>query len=119
VLGGWLTEYLSWRWVFWINLPLGLVALWAIRRALAGLPVQRREAQVDYLGAVLMISALAACCWASPWSARATPGPTRPCWRCWAAPCWAWLFIAHERRCPEPLLPLSLFGNRVAVLCWA
>ena len=29
------------------------------------------------------------------------------------------LFIAHERRCPEPLLPLSLFGNRVAVLCWA
>ena len=46
VLGGWLTEYLSWRWVFWINLPLGLVALWAIRRALGGMPVQRREAQV-------------------------------------------------------------------------
>ncbi len=55
VLGGWLTEYLSWRWVFWINLPLGLVALWAIHRALCGMPAQRREAQVDYLGAVLLI----------------------------------------------------------------
>ncbi|MGA9661861.1 MAG: MFS transporter, partial [Pseudomonas alloputida] len=54
VLGGWLTEYLSWRWVFWINLPLGLVALWAIRRALGSMPVQRREAQVDYLGAMLL-----------------------------------------------------------------
>ncbi|HBK52055.1 MAG TPA: MFS transporter, partial [Pseudomonas sp.] len=49
VLGGWLTEYLSWRWVFWINLPLGLVALWSIHRALSGMPLQRREAQVDYL----------------------------------------------------------------------
>ncbi len=41
-----------------INLPLGLVALWAIRRALGGMPVQRREAQVDYLGAVLLILGL-------------------------------------------------------------
>lgn len=119
VLGGWLTEYLSWRWVFWINLPLGLVALWAIHRALCGMPAQRREAQVDYLGAVLLILGLGSLllgitlvgqghAWVDPavvaLFACAVLGLA--------------LFVVHERRCPEPLLPLGLFGNRVAVLCW-
>ncbi|WP_256816088.1 MULTISPECIES: MDR family MFS transporter [Pseudomonas] len=119
LLGGWLTEYLSWRWVFWINLPLGLFALWAIRRALAGMPVQRREAQVDYLGALLLILGLGSLllgitlvgqgqAWLSP-PVLALLG---------AALLGLVLFIDHERRCPEPLLPLKLFGNRAAVLCW-
>lgn len=120
VLGGWLTEYLSWRWVFWINLPLGLVALWSIHRALSGMPLQRREAQVDYLGAVLLILGLGSLllgitlvgqghAWADP-AVLALFG---------CALLGLTLFIAHERRCTEPLLPLSLFSNRVAVLCWA
>ncbi|CAI3808792.1 Multidrug resistance protein 3 [Pseudomonas sp. MM223] len=119
VLGGWLTEYLSWRWVFWINLPLGLVALWAIHRALGGMPVQRREAQVDYLGAVLLILGLGSLllgitlvgqghAWVDP--------AVLTLFAC--AVLGLALFIVHERRCPEPLLPLGLFGNRVAVLCW-
>ncbi|HDS0917205.1 TPA: MFS transporter [Pseudomonas putida] len=119
VLGGWLTEYLSWRWVFWINLPLGLVALWAIHRALAGMPAQRREAQVDYMGAVLLIVGLGSLllgitlvgqghAWVDP--------AVLALFAC--AVLGLALFIAHERRCPEPLLPLGLFGNRVAVLCW-
>ncbi|AYN17736.1 MFS transporter [Pseudomonas monteilii] len=119
VLGGWLTEYLSWRWVFWINLPLGLVALWAIRRALGGMPAQRREAQVDYLGAVLLILGLGSLllgitlvgqghAWIDP--------AVLALFAC--AVLGLALFIAHERRCPEPLLPLGLFSNRVAVLCW-
>ncbi|WP_343598708.1 MDR family MFS transporter [Pseudomonas sp.] len=119
VLGGWLTEYLSWRWVFWINLPLGLVALWAIHRALAGMPVQRRQARVDYLGAVLLILGLGSLLLGITLVGQGQP---------WTAPavlaffaCAALglaLFIGHERRCQEPLLPMDLFGNRVAVLCW-
>ena len=119
VLGGWLTEYLSWRWVFWINLPLGLVALWAIRRALGGMPAQRREAQVDYLGAVLLILGLGSLllgitlvgqghAWIDP--------AVLALFAC--AVLGLALFIAHERRCPEPQLPLGLFSNRVAGLCW-
>jgi len=119
VLGGWLTEYLSWRWVFWINLPLGLVALWAIHRALGDMPLKRREAQVDYLGAVLLILGLGSLllgitlvgqghAWTAP--------PVLALFAC--AVLGLMLFIAHERRCQEPLLPLGLFGNRVAVLCW-
>ncbi|MBS3186745.1 MULTISPECIES: MDR family MFS transporter [unclassified Pseudomonas] len=119
VLGGWLTEYLSWRWVFWINLPLGLVALWAIRRALAGMPVQHRQARVDYLGAVLMILGLGSLLLGitlvgqgQAWSAPAV----LTLFAC--ALLGLSLFIGHERRCQEPLLPMGLFGNRVAVLCW-
>ncbi|WP_317847984.1 MDR family MFS transporter [Pseudomonas sp. HTZ2] len=119
VLGGGLTEYLSWRWVFWINLPLGLFALWAIRRALAGMPVQRREAQVDYLGALLLILGLGSLllgitlvgqghAWLSPPVLALLGG----------ALLGLVVFIGHERRCPEPLLPLKLFGNRTAMLCW-
>ncbi|TLP60218.1 MULTISPECIES: MDR family MFS transporter [Pseudomonas] len=119
VLGGWLTEYLSWRWVFWINLPLGLIALWAIHRALDGLSVKRREAQVDYLGALLMIIGLGSLllgitlvgqghAWLSA-HVLALLG---------CAMLGLLVLIAHERRCREPLLPMSLFANRTAVLCW-
>ncbi|MDF0731092.1 MDR family MFS transporter [Pseudomonas entomophila] len=120
VLGGWLTEYLSWRWVFWINLPLGILAWWVIRRALIGMPVTRREARVDYLGALLLILGLGSLllgvtlvgqghAWLAP--------PVLALFAC--ALLGLALFVAHERRCEEPLLPLKLFGNRVAVLCWA
>lgn len=119
VLGGWLTEYLSWRWVFWINLPLGVVALWAIQRALGDMPVKRRNAQVDYLGAVLLTVGLGSLllgitlvgqgqAWTAP--------PVLALFAC--AVLGLVLFIGHERSCQEPLLPLGLFGNRVAVLCW-
>ncbi|AIZ33851.1 MDR family MFS transporter [Pseudomonas parafulva] len=119
VLGGWLTAYLSWRWVFWINLPLGVCAWWVIRRALQEMPVRRRQAQVDYLGALLLTIGLGSlllgitlvgqgAAWTAP-AVLALFG---------CAALGVSLFIAHERRCPEPLLPLKLFGNRVAVLCW-
>jgi len=119
VMGGWLTEYLSWRWVFWINLPLGLVALWAIHRALAGMPAQRREAQVDYLGAVLLILGLGSLLLGITLVGQGHAWVDTAVLALFAcAVLGLALFIVHERSCPEPLLPLGLFGNRVAVLCW-
>ncbi|MEJ5862400.1 MDR family MFS transporter [Pseudomonas farsensis] len=119
VLGGWLTEYLSWRWVFWINLPLGVVALWVIHRALAGIPVKRRQAQVDYTGAVLMIIGLGSLLLGITLVGQGHAWLSQPVLALMGAALLGLLvFIAHERRCGEPLLPMSLFGNRVAVLCW-
>lgn len=119
VLGGWLTEYLSWRWVFWINLPLGLLALWAIRRALAGMPVQHRQARVDYLGAVLLILGLGSLLLGITLVGQGQPWTAPPVLALFAcAVLGLALFVGHERRYDEPLLPMNLFGNRVAVLCW-
>ncbi|AXQ49528.1 MDR family MFS transporter [Pseudomonas sp. SAR267] len=119
VLGGWLTEYLSWRWVFWINLPLGLLALWAIRRALAGMPVQHRQARVDYLGAVLLIVGLGSLLLGITLVGQGQPWTAPPVLALFAcAVLGLALFVGHERRYDEPLLPMDLFGNRVAVLCW-
>ncbi|MHC6224246.1 MDR family MFS transporter [Pseudomonas sp. X10] len=119
VLGGWLTEYLSWRWVFWLNLPLGLCAWWVTRRALAGLSVNRRQAQVDYLGAALLILGLGSLMLGITLVGQGHAWQSAPVISLLScALCGLLLFVLHERRTEEPLLPLKLFGNQVATLCW-
>ncbi|AYC32344.1 MFS transporter [Pseudomonas cavernae] len=57
-LGGLLSSQWSWRWVFWINLPLGALAWFLCQRRLAGLVEKRRDARIDYLGSALLILGL-------------------------------------------------------------
>ncbi len=119
VLGGVMTEYMSWRWVFLINLPLGLGAWWVAHRTLIGLPVPQRKPIIDYLGTVLMIVGLSALLlgvteigqghgWHDP-DVLVLLG---------VALLALVAFVWYERRAPEPLLPMHLFANRNAVLCW-
>lgn len=57
VLGGFFAEHLSWTWAFWINLPLGAIAFVVIDRQLRKLNLPRRQARVDWLGALLILLA--------------------------------------------------------------
>jgi EmrB/QacA subfamily drug resistance transporter len=119
VLGGVMTEYLSWRWVFLINLPLGLAAWWVARKTLNGLPIPQRKPVIDYLGTVLMIVGLTALL------LGITEIGQGHSWRdqnvvmqLGLALLALVIFVLYERKTREPLLPMHLFANRSAVLCW-
>src|SRR5262249_59483027 len=59
LLGGFFVDQLSWRWIFYINLPTGAVALAVIASVLSS-PTRRRDHTIDYLGAMLLTLALTA-----------------------------------------------------------
>ena len=119
VLGGYMTEYLSWRWVFLINLPLGLGAWLVANHTLVGLPVPQRKPIIDYFGTLLMIIGLTALLLGitevgqgHAWRSAEVLGLLA------CSVVVLGLFVWHERRAREPLLPMHLFANRNAVLCW-
>jgi MFS family permease len=119
VLGGFMTEYLSWRWVFLINLPLGLGAWWIAKRTLLGLPVPQRKPIIDYLGTVLMIIGLTALLLGITEIGQGRGwGDQQVVILLGIALLGLVLFVLYERRTVEPLLPMHLFANRSAVLCW-
>ena len=79
LLGGFLVEHLSWRWCFWVGIPIGIVALVVTERVLK-LPFPRRRHAIDWLGAFSSSPGSARCCLCSRSAARSSlgtrPGPT-------------------------------------------
>ncbi len=114
VLGGYITEYLSWHWIFLINLPLGAIALLLAHRALGRLPGKRGGGSVDYLGAVLMVAGVVCLLLfvtgggnVFPWFSGLALGLAL------ASIVLLGLFVLRERSAPEALLPAALFRSPV------
>jgi len=117
LLGGLLTDHLSWHWVFFVNIPIGVVAWFIVARNLR-LPHTPTKHRIDYLGAALLVSGVSTLLFTMEWGGK--PG-------------WAWgsgrvlgvaaagvvLLVAFgwvEHRAAEPILPLRLFRNRTFTL---
>ncbi|HEX4409790.1 MAG TPA: MDR family MFS transporter [Xanthobacteraceae bacterium] len=114
VLGGLLTDHLHWSLIFWINLPLGLIALVMTERALRRLPRNDRKHQLDVLGATLMVSAaislMLALAWGGthyPWTSPRIIGLLGTSAAFWV------LFAIRLLSAREPFIPLAVLRNRV------
>jgi len=117
VLGGFFVDYLSWRWVFWINLPLGIAAFILCRRALARLATPRHRRRIDYLGAALLTAAVADLLLVASWGGTtfAWTSPTLLGLVAAALPLVGG-FIVQELRAAEPIMPPRLFANPIISL---
>ncbi|GAA4038537.1 MDR family MFS transporter [Nonomuraea soli] len=113
-LGGYLTDAFSWRWVFLINLPLGVAAL-IVTALVLKLPPRRVERTIDWPGIALGLTGLTCLLLVASWGGQQYP---------WTSPIILGLgvagvvllalFVVAERRAPEPLIPLGLFTGSVS-----
>ncbi|HLX88915.1 MAG TPA: MDR family MFS transporter [Acidimicrobiales bacterium] len=111
--GGLLTDYVNWRWVFYINLPIGAVAL-VVTSVVLRLPFRRQSHRVDVLGTALLVTGVSALLLVTVWGGSQYA---------WGSPIILVLgtvgavlvafFIWWERRATEPLLPPRLFRNDI------
>lgn len=114
LLGGWLTEGPGWRWVFWINVPLGLLAVVAAALFLK-LPKPERTGRlsIDYLGMALVAAAtttiVLVCTWGGGTYAWNSP---QIMWLIIAAVALAIAFVFVEFRATDPVIPMSFFKDR-------
>ena len=114
VLGGLLTDYLHWSLIFWINVPLGLVALVMTDRALRKLPRNDRPHRLDYLGAALMVGAAMVLMLALAWGGRRFPWVSIEFAMMLASSALLWAaFGLRISRAPEPFIPLAMITGRV------
>ncbi len=114
LVGGYVTDHLSWRWVFWANLPVGLAAMWLCDRALRTMPVQRRDARIDGAGAALLAGGVTALLLMLSWGGTEFPWASAPVLGMGAlGVVLLAVLIWQERRVADPILPPRLFGNPV------
>ncbi|MGK2868676.1 MAG: MDR family MFS transporter [Mycobacterium sp.] len=116
LLGGFLVEHLSWRWTFWVGIPIGIAALVVTERVLK-LPFPRSRHAIDWLGALFIVAGISALllmlslggkefAWNSAW----TYALTATALVMLAATIW------QERRAAEPIMPPRLFANHTFVI---
>jgi EmrB/QacA subfamily drug resistance transporter len=111
--GGYFAEH-DWRWIFYINLPIGIVALFLSNQVLRLLPHEKRDHKIDWLGAALLVSGVSAILLALSWGGQKGPNGYP-----WSSPViigllaagalLSVLFLFVEARASEPILPLRLF----------
>jgi EmrB/QacA subfamily drug resistance transporter len=113
LLGGWITDHLGWRWLFFAGLPFGIVALVFIAKYLH-LPHVQRKAKIDYAGIITLTGALVTILLATSWGGTTFPWNSAEVIGLYiAGAVFLGLFIPIELKAEEPVLPLRLFRNSI------
>jgi EmrB/QacA subfamily drug resistance transporter len=117
LLGGFFTDGPGWRWVFYINVPLGLLAFVVATRVLK-LQSHHISHKIDFIGAALLISGISAILLATSWGGSEYPwGSTTIVGLYGGGALLMVLFVLQELRAAEPILPMSLFANPTFRVC--
>jgi EmrB/QacA subfamily drug resistance transporter len=112
-LGGWITDKLDWRWVFYINVPLGVFSLFALPFVLPQ-SIRRRRARIDFPGAVTITASVIALLLSLSWVGQGDAwDATRVITGFVVSAVMLTVFVPIEIRAAEPVIPLSLFRDRV------
>ncbi len=119
-LGGYVTDALSWHWVFFINVPLGLPVILLFVFFFPNFRLDNRRHVIDYPGLSLLILAVVPMMLALSWGGVEYPWGSAEIIGMFAFAVVALVaFLFAERRSPEPIIPLSLFKNRVVSISLA
>ncbi|WP_037841442.1 MDR family MFS transporter [Streptomyces sp. NRRL F-5126] len=113
LVGGFITDNLSWRWAFYVNLPLGVIALAVAWFTLRTLPKGAAGGRVDWWGAALLTTWITALVLLTSWGGGQYAWLSAPIIGLAALTVAAFAaFVLVERRSASPIMPLSVFGNR-------
>jgi EmrB/QacA subfamily drug resistance transporter len=115
-LGGFIVLYFDWAWVFWLNIPLGILSVLGIWLFLHE-NIEKKQHNIDYAGSALMFVSVSALMIALiqggvnwPWMSWPIIGLLLTWLICIG------LFIAHEKKAVEPMMPLSIWNDRLITL---
>nr|WP_307798349.1 MDR family MFS transporter [Actinoplanes flavus] len=113
LVGGFITDHLDWRWAFYVNLPLGVIALTVSWFTLAKLPRGTGKARIDWTGSALLTTWITALVLITSWGGTEYDWISPQILGLAALTVAAFLaFVVVERRAAEPIMPLTVFRDR-------
>jgi EmrB/QacA subfamily drug resistance transporter len=111
LVGGYFAET-NWRWIFYINVPIAIVAILVCNRVMRLIPFYRRDHAIDWRGAGLMVAGVSCLLLGLSWGGTQYPWGSPTIVGLFAAGAvLAVLFLLQEARVAEPILPVKLFGR--------